>query len=252
MFEQNYISQFENLNYDKFKKMALDGSLLAHEKVGFPNTYRNGKESLIWQDICSKLTNLTLPNKLILDIGPGCSQLPLLLLDQASKNNARVVLCDSREMLSQLPDLEHVKKVEGPFPDCWYYLSKYAGSVDAIIVYSVFHYVFGYQKQYEFFNRCIELLAPGGQLLIGDLPNYSKRMRFFRSPAGIEFHKQYSGRDEWPSFSSPDATQNRLDDAMILALIAHARQSGCDSYVVPQATELPMANRREDILIVRP
>src|SRR5277367_1316228 len=169
VLESNYISQFEDLNYDKFKKMALDASLLPHEKVGFPDAYRNGKEPLIWQDICRKLTNLTLPNRLIVDIGPGCSQLPALLLDQAGKNNAKVILCDSKEMLSQLPDLEHVKKVEGPFPYCWQNLSQYAGSVDAIIVYSVFHYVFGYQKQYQFFNNCLELLCHGGQLLIGDL-----------------------------------------------------------------------------------
>ena len=54
-----YINKFENLSYEKFKQMAVDPSLQPHEKVGFPDEYRKGKEPLIWRDIRSKLTNLS-------------------------------------------------------------------------------------------------------------------------------------------------------------------------------------------------
>ncbi len=250
--ELAYINKFENLNYEKFKQMALDPSLLPHEKVGFPDTYRQGKEPLIWQDICSKMTNLAQPNKLILDIGAGCSALPLLLLNQAQGNNSKVILCDSQEMLAQLPDGEQIEKVKGPFPSCWPDLSQYAGIIDTIIVYSVFHYVFGEEEQYLFFDHCLDLLAHGGQLLIGDLPNDSKRVRFFQSPAGIEFHQKFTAGAEMSTLADNTISKNKLDDLLIVELIKRARQRGFDAYVLPQADDLPMANRREDILVVRP
>ncbi len=249
--EQAYISKFENLDYETFKKMALDPTLLPHEKVGFPDAYRKDQEPLIWQDIQSKLTNTSLPKQLILDIGPGCSQLPKILLTQAQKNNAKVVLCDCQEMLSQLPDGPFIEKVEGPFPQCWQNLSQYISLIDIILVYSVFHYVVGRQERFLFFDRCLELLAHKGQLLIGDLPNYSKRIRFFSSPAGFEFHKNYTGKDEPPDLSIPSPNE-KFDDSLILDLLAHSRNKGFDAYLLPQANNLPMANRREDILIVRP
>jgi len=44
----------------------------------------------------------------------------------------------------------------------------------------------------------------------------------------------------------------QMDDSVVLALLARARAQGFHAWVLPQASELPMANRREDILIRRP
>jgi 2-polyprenyl-3-methyl-5-hydroxy-6-metoxy-1,4-benzoquinol methylase len=245
-----YISKFENLNYDKFKQMAIDCSLLPCEKVGFPDIYREGKEHLIWHDIKSKLTNLNLSKKLILDIGPGCSQLPRLLLEQAGGNDSKVLFCDSQEMLSQLPDSHYIEKIEGPFPACWDKFTTYTGAVDTIIVYSVLHYIFIEANMWNFLDCCLELLNHGGQLLLGDLPNNSKRQRFFESPKGIDFHQQYTATNTLPQTQT--SSIGKLDDSVIMSLLMRARSQGFDSYVLPQADNLPMANRREDILIVRP
>ena len=46
--------------------------------------------------------------------------------------------------------------------------------------------------------------------------------------------------------------RDQIDDGVVLGLVTRARNFGFDAYVVPQAPDLPMANRREDILIVRP
>ena len=35
-------NQFESLNYDDFRRMALDKGLSSNEKVGFPDHYREG------------------------------------------------------------------------------------------------------------------------------------------------------------------------------------------------------------------
>ncbi len=246
------VARFENLDYEGFKLLAKDPSLSSYEKIGFPDHYRKGKEPLIWQDIKTKLTNLTQQKKLILDIGPGCSELPDFLLNEAVENNSKVIFCDSEEMLAYHPDHPHLEKVQGPFPDCWAQLCQYAGLADAILVYSVLHHIGNQSVIRQFLDRCLHLLACGGQLLIGDIPNHSKRVRFFSSPTGIEFHKKFTGRDELPNFSNKDEIKNKLDDSIVFSLIKHARDNGFDAYVVPQADELPMANRREDILIVRP
>lgn len=246
------VSRFENLNYDAFKQLALDPLLSPCEKVGFPNAYRQGKEDLIWQDIKQKLTNLALPYQLIVDIGPGCSAVPRYLLSQAESTDSRVVLCDSKEMLTQLADGPKIEKIEGPFPMCWDKFSHHIGRVNVLIVYSVFHYVFEDGNVWQFLDRCLELLAIGGQLLIGDLPNYSKRARFFSSSTGIEFHQSHYAESQAPVSEINKLITNKLDDSVIIAMIMRARNQGFDAYVLPQAPELPMANRREDLLIVRP
>jgi hypothetical protein len=42
----------------------------------------------------------------------------------------------------------------------------------------------------------------------------------------------------------------KIDDAVIVSLLLRCRLAGFDAYVLPQGPDLPMANRREDVLIV--
>jgi hypothetical protein len=58
--------------------------------------------------------------------------------------------------------------------------------------------------------------------------------------------------DEAPVVEFNKVEFDQIDDAVVMSLIQRARAQGFDAYVVPQAPALPMANRREDILIVRP
>src|SRR5689334_7532847 len=51
-------SRFENLTFEQFRRLALDARLSKYEKIGFPDSYREGLEALIFEDIRSKLTNL--------------------------------------------------------------------------------------------------------------------------------------------------------------------------------------------------
>jgi hypothetical protein len=59
------------------------------------------------------------------------------------------------------------------------------------------------------------------------------------------------GDDSLPDLGSADEPA-KIDDAVVLEILRRARDKGFDAYVVPQSDGLPMANRREDILIVRP
>jgi hypothetical protein len=155
-------------------------------------------------------------------------------------------------MLAHLPDQPFITKVPGYFPHCENLLSEHTNRIDAVIAYSVAHYVFVESCIFEFVDRALTLLAPGGQLLLGDLPNVSKRKRFFSSPAGVQFHQDYVGRVEQPAVHFNHPEPGKIDDAVILGLLFRARLAGYDSYHLPQGTDLPMSNRREDLLICKP
>jgi hypothetical protein len=250
MSESKY-QRFADLSFDDFRRMALDRSLSRHEKVGFPDSYREGKEQVIFDDIKSKLTSLNGHAKTVLDIGPGCSRLPLMLMDMCRQNGHSLILVDSEEMLSQLPKESFVKKIAGYYPNCSGLAGEFGEKVDVILTYSVLHYVFAESNVWDFLDQSLALLAHGGEMLIGDVPNVSKRKRFFSSPAGVKFHQEFMQTHDAPDVAGNQIERRQIDDSVIFSLLTRARQQGFDAYVLPQPDDLPMANRREDILIRR-
>jgi hypothetical protein len=243
------------LDYEGFRALACNPNLNAHEKIGFPSSYREGFEAAILADICAKLPILTqAEGRTVVDIGPGCGPLARSIIDLCVQRRHRLVLVDSPEMLALLPDVHGVTiKQPGLFPNNADAVAMAArGGVEALICYSVLHYIFVDSNLFDFIDRTVELLAPGGAALIGDIPNVSKRNRFFASEAGQAFHRAFTGRDEAyvVDFNAP--TPGKIDDAVLLGLIQRARASGCDAYLVPQAPALPMANRREDLILAKP
>ena len=244
--------RFAGLTFEDFRRMAGDDTLSPYEKIGFPDEYRAGAEAAILRDIAGKLGLERGHGRTVLDIGPGCSELPRMISALCGGREHRLLLVDSPEMLSQLPDEPHVTKLAGRYPDIPELFAEHRGSVDAVLAYSVVQYVFAEGNIWAFLDRSLELLAPGGAMLVGDIPNVSKRKRFFASATGIAHHKRFTGEDAPPPVDFNALDPGLIDDAVVLGLLARARAAGFDAHVVPQAEELPMANRREDVLIVRP
>lgn len=240
------------IGYEDFRAMALDESLSRYEKIGAVDEYRRGREEAIFADILAKVSLARRRDLSVLDIGAGCSDLPRMLIDTCAAQGHRLALMDSAEMLSQLPEAAGVEKVAARFPDCAQFLATHAGRVDCILVYSVLHYVFAEANVWDFLDRALALLAPGGELLVGDVPNVSKRKRFFTSAAGIAFHKRFMHTDETPLVEYNRVEAGSIDDAVVQGLLMRGRAQGFDAYVLPQSPGLPMANRREDLLFVRP
>jgi hypothetical protein len=245
--------RFKDLTFEDFRGLARTEGMSRYQRIGFPDAYRAGHEAHIFADIRAKLPLLDERGKVVLDVGPGCSDLPHMLIDHCHERGHTLLLSDSAEMLVHLPDGPAVRKCCGCFPrDCPDLLAEYAGRVDVILVYSVLHYVFVQQPLFEFLDAALELLAEGGQMLIGDVPNVGKRKRFFRSAAGVRHHQAFTGTAEVPEVAFNCLEPGKIDDGTMFALLMHCRAAGFDAYVVPQAAGLPMANRREDILIHRP
>ena len=251
MSEENY-KRFATLTFEDFKGLANDESLSCYEKIGFPESYRKDKEHLIFNDIQSKINILNNKGKRVLDIGPGCSELPLMLIELCHEKNHQLIMVDSAEMLDQLPDKTFMTKFAEYYPQCPVLFSEYTEKVDVIICYSVFHYIFTESNMWTFLDKSLELLAQGGSFLIGDIPNVSMRRRFFSSETGRKFHREFTGKDEDPEVVCSKPVSNLIDDSVIFSILTRARNAGFDAYVLPQPSDLPMANRREDILIRRP
>ncbi len=252
MNEENKIEKLSDLDFNKLKTLANDESLSRYEKIGFFNHFREGKEALIWEDIQSKISSLAVEGSRILDIGPGCSDLPFMLLKNAEKKGQNVVLIDSQEMLNQLPDFDFCDKFSAMFPNETKQWSKEnANSFDAIICYSVLHYI-AVESSVELFVEAIcDLLAPGGFALIGDIPNVSKRNRFFSSEEGILFHQKNHGPNSFPDINWNEKKPGEFNDEDVFSILKMARVKGIEAFVLQQNSLLPMANRREDILFVK-
>jgi 2-polyprenyl-3-methyl-5-hydroxy-6-metoxy-1,4-benzoquinol methylase len=249
--QDNNPSRYDIQGFAEFAVRAKDPQLSRYAKIGFPDEYRAGKAPEILADIIGKLTNLRKPNQSILDVGAGCSDLPERLADHCESAGSKLVLVDSQEMLGQLGTWPHVSKIPGQFPDCLEAVQAASRSYEAILVYSVVQYVFTEGNFWNFVDALAGLLAPGGQLLIGDIPNSSMRKRFLSSEVGRAYHAAHFGAAALPDVDFNRLDPGSIDDAVLLGCVARLRAAGFDAFIVPQRPELPMANRREDILVHR-
>lgn len=247
--EKKYLQKVERITFEQFRDMARDSSLSRHEKIGFPNDYREKYTTAIFKDICNKLPALEETHKKIADIGCGCDALALNMIECAEVHEHELYLLDSSEMLGLLPDSLAASKIPGQFPKDESFLKKHQNGFDAVLVYSVMQHVILEDNPFTFIDRAIELLTPGGRLLLGDLPNRTKRKRFFLSPEGIRTHQAYTNSEEIPKVDMTELETEKLDDSILFSILIRYRMAGMETYLMPQNVDCPMANRREDIII---
>lgn len=242
---------FDVPGYAGFRERATDPALTPNEKSGFPERLRAGQSEAIFADISLKLPAFAAPGGRLLDIGCGCSDLARHLIRSCAGLGQSLSVIDSAEVLRQLPDLPCLTKIEGQFPlGPSPFLE--AGSFDAVLAYSVAQYVFAEGMLIPFVEAAVGLIVPGGGLLIGDIPNWSMRKRFLGGAAGAAHHRRHYPGQPIPDMSAEAPDGAAIDDGVVTGLLARMRRAGFHAFVVPQAAGLPMANRREDILIVRP
>jgi len=244
-----------DLDYEGFRALAADQRLSAHEKIGFPPAYREGFEAAIFADILAKLPRLASERGLrVVDIGPGCAGLPRLLIALCRERGHTLTLVDSPEMLALLPDEPGVtRKCAGAFPrNAAEVALNLGGLADAFLCYSVLHYIYVDSNLFDFVDATVAMLAPAGRALIGDIPNHSKRRRFFATERGQAFHRAFAGSDQPYVVPHDVPAPGKIDDAVLTGLMQRAQAAGCDAYLMPQAAGLPMANRRDDLMFERP
>ncbi|SDF44089.1 class I SAM-dependent methyltransferase [Sporomusa acidovorans] len=251
MIKSELFERFKRITFDDFRNLAVDETLSENEKIGFPDGFRaNG--NLILNDIISKLPQLLEDNIVAMDIGCGCGELASTILEFCEKRNHKLILIDSEEMLSHLTDTQVAVKIPCRFPFHEGELDKYADKIDVIIVYSVLQHLIVDGSLYNFIDEALRLLKNGGKLLLGDIPNITKRKRFFSSQKGIETHQNFTGTSEIPTVNIFQIEQEKVDDGIIFGILQRYRGFGYETYLLPQSGSLPMSTRREDILIIKP
>jgi hypothetical protein len=246
-------ARFSGLTYEHFRSMAGDPTLSANEKIGMPDPARLGFDASILADILQKVPSLARHGQTVVDIGSGCGTFAHHFVAYCRELEHRLTLVDSPEMLAHLPQPANVHKVAGRFPANEELIKdQIPEGADVVLAYGVLSVVFVDSNPFLFLDRAATLLRNGGHLLVGDVPNASKLRRFLASDSGAQYHKTYMRTEEPPSIGAFDPPTDRIDDGVILGIVGRMRRRGFDAYVVPQSESLPLANRREDILIVRP
>src|SRR6516225_8108044 len=102
-------ARFSGLTYEHFRRMAVDPTLSANEKIGMPDPARLGFDASILGDILKKVPPLTRHGQTVVDIGSGCGTFAHHFIAYCSELEHSLVLVDSPEMLVHLPDAPNVR-----------------------------------------------------------------------------------------------------------------------------------------------
>jgi len=240
-------------SYEDFRLASQDLTLSDAERIGFSEHVREGYEAKILQDWEAKIPALNETGKWILDVGCGASKLTDLLMEKAQRKKHSLFLSDSDEVLSSLKSAMSAVLVPGKFPASAKTITEKAGRpFDIVICYSVLQYPFAEGQLLPFVDALFLLLGRGGTLLLGDIPNASKRIRFLQSETGRLYHQKHFPNSPAPSLREFQKNERReMNDTVVRDLWLRYREHGAETYLLPQDSDLPLANRREDLLIVK-
>jgi len=208
------------------------------------------KEKNIFNDIKYKI-NLDTKNN-ILDIGCGCGAVVYQLIDYAQNKNKKLVLNDSTQVLNQIKNSikikSNIKFIEGKFQKI---NLKKERKFDAIILYSVLHYI-DKENILDVIDSILHILDEGGLCLIGDIPNMDKRDRFNNSSFGKIFNSEWSKDKAICHITEnyPSIDLSFFDDKLVSRILNYVRaKGGFNAYLLPQSSKMPFGYIRDDILI---
>ncbi|HEX7638965.1 MAG TPA: class I SAM-dependent methyltransferase [Burkholderiaceae bacterium] len=234
-------------SFENYARVAAVADTNNNQVAGRYN-FQAAAQRRIIPDVVRKLGLSSDDRLLEIGCGPGNLLLPLShLVERATGIDNEAALGRLAARCGGDPGIELLPGnfLTMPLPEARY---------SKILVYSVIQYV-GETGAALFLRRAIDLLEPGGKLLIGDLPNRDKKRRYAESARGragnAQWHALISAEGAHPMDAMPrDEDLVAVDDRFVLGLAAHARECGCESYLLSQPDDLPFGNTREDLLIV--
>lgn len=162
--------------------------------------------------------------------------------------------CGAMERLKDRFTATNVDYIVGSFPDM-----RPTRIYSKILIYSVLHCLSSLYQVKEFVFAALEFLAPGGRMLLGDLPNSDLKARFLNSESGRVFDAEWQasrrplGRaaSEFQSRAAEIGCLGTFDDKFLVSLLCEIRSKGYSTYLIPQKPLMPFGNTREDIIIAK-
>ena len=233
-------------NYGKLAENMRDFTQVA----GRYSCQRDDEKNIL-QDVIQKLALSAKVDLLEVGCGSGNLLIPLSFCVGKVTGIDHPSCIDS---LKKRYQAENVSLIGSNFLDC---RENKLGVYHRILIYSVLHCL-GKEEVKSFIAKAVSLLRPGGKMLLGDLPNLSKKNRFLASKEGELFIEEWNkrlaatGDDVQKVQLSEDSDTAEFNDDNILALIKEIRDSGCNAYLLPQPVHLPFGYTREDILVEKP
>ena len=234
-------------NYGQRAKLLDDFTIIS----GRYSIQKNA-EKLILLDIIKKL-DLNL-NDCCLDIGCGVGNF-LIPLSFIVKNITGIDHdLIMKKLIKRFPILDNIKLIAGNFLDL-----QINEKFDKVIIYSVLHYLESEGEVLDFINKALSILNPGGKVLLGDIPNKSKRSRFLSSKEGKKFQLEWKKKisetqeeNDSTSILSKLPIDNDLvefRDDFLLKILKDLKSKGYHASILSQPQELPFGFTREDILV---
>ena len=229
-------------------------SALANQDI--TETMKNGRypfqedaERRIVPDVMRKLAPK--PDDILLDIGFGTGTIlvpfSFVVREAYGIDNANMVT-----NLAKTCSRPNITLLSGEFPN----VRLPRDDFTLIVAYSVLHVLPSREAVHEFVRAAADRLAPGGRMLLGDIPNTDLKDRFQASAAGREFEAQW--RKQMETLSDDEviraphsADPVSFDDRMSMDLMLDLRGAGLDAYLLRQEPDLPFGNTREDIIATK-
>lgn len=212
-------------------------------------------EKLILPDIVSKLD--IRPDDDCLDIGCGTGNLTIPLSFLAGTVTGVDHSSCVEKLRNRCGQLGNVRLEAGNFLDI-----PIPGHFHKVFAYSVLHYLKDREEVFGFVFKAAALVSPGGKVLLGDIPNESRKKRFLETEQGRAFDADWRRREKQAAEETrgeasvmalaSDAELVKFDDDLVLSIVKEMRQRGYHAYVLPQPSQLPFGHTREDILIEKP
>lgn len=239
-------TRMSKVSFENYQRVAQLPNVSNTEVAG-RHAFQKEAERKILSDLLVKLDLKATDALLEIGCGPGNLLVPL------SGFCAKAAGIDNEAAITRLKNRfatdTDITCMSGNFLE----MNLPAAHFDKILIYSVLMCLSSRDEVLNFIERALSLLQPGGRMLLGDLPNVSKKSRFVNSTSGQVIAKNWAELIKDVRAPMEIAKDNNLvtfNDSLILDLMAFIRDKGFESFLLPQPLDLPFGGSREDILVV--
>lgn len=237
------------VSFDNYSELANSESISNTEAAG-RFTFQQDSERRMLSDVLLKLELIPTDSLLEIGCGPGALLVPLsgFCAQSAGIDNEGAI----NRLKGRFAKDSGIKCIIGDFLDMDLPVSQF----DKILINSVLHCLSNKSEVLAFIERGLSILRPGGRMLIGDIPNISKKARFLASKRGEQVLSEWSELVQNSPITHPLESMTHddqivvFDDDFVLEILAFIRKQGFEAFLLPQPLSLPFGGSREDVLVL--